>query len=85
MATASAVPVPASHLDVARDAEPATKTANAELAVVLNRNDQVADVVDLGDHVVGRFGVFRRGDLQHLVLDRVAEMQRFEQQHQRAF
>ena len=32
MASASAVPVPASHLDVARDAEPATKAANAAMA-----------------------------------------------------
>ncbi len=35
MATASAVPVPGSHLDVARDAEPATKAANAALAARL--------------------------------------------------
>lgn len=35
MATASAVPVPASHLDVARDAEPATRAANAALAAKL--------------------------------------------------
>ncbi len=35
MATASAVPVPASHLDVARDAEPATRAANAEMAARL--------------------------------------------------
>ena len=35
MATASAVPVPASHLDVARDAEPATKAANAAMAARL--------------------------------------------------
>jgi alkyl sulfatase BDS1-like metallo-beta-lactamase superfamily hydrolase len=35
MATASAVPVPASHLDVARDAEPATRAANAALAARL--------------------------------------------------
>ena len=35
MATASAVPVPASHLDVARDAEPATKAANAAMAAKL--------------------------------------------------
>ena len=31
MAAGSAVPVPASHLDVARDAEPATKAANAAM------------------------------------------------------
>ena len=35
MATASAVPVPASHLDVARDAEPATRAANAAMAANL--------------------------------------------------
>ena len=35
MATASAVPVPASHLDVARDAEPATRSANAAMAAKL--------------------------------------------------
>jgi len=35
MATASAVPVPASHLDAARDAEPATRTANAAIAARL--------------------------------------------------
>ena len=35
MATASAVPVPASHLDVARDAEPATRAANAAMAAGL--------------------------------------------------
>ena len=32
---ASAVPVPASHLDVARDAEPATRAANAAMAAEL--------------------------------------------------
>src|SRR5258708_23287356 len=32
MATASAVPVPASHLNVARDADPATRAANAAMA-----------------------------------------------------
>ena len=35
MATGSAVPVPASHLDAARDAEPATKAANAAMAATL--------------------------------------------------
>jgi alkyl sulfatase BDS1-like metallo-beta-lactamase superfamily hydrolase len=35
MAVASAVPVPASHLDAARDAEPATRAANAALAARL--------------------------------------------------
>jgi alkyl sulfatase BDS1-like metallo-beta-lactamase superfamily hydrolase len=35
MTTASAVPVPASHLDAARDAEPATRAANAALAARL--------------------------------------------------
>ena len=35
MATASAVPVPASHLDAARDAEPATRAANAAMAARL--------------------------------------------------
>ncbi|MFO1086169.1 MAG: alkyl sulfatase dimerization domain-containing protein [Reyranellaceae bacterium] len=35
MATASAVPVPASHLDAARDAEPATRAANAAMAANL--------------------------------------------------
>src|SRR4051812_14341872 len=35
MATGSAVPVPASHLDAARDAEPATRTANAAMAAKL--------------------------------------------------
>src|SRR6185312_16248221 len=35
MANASAVPVPASHLDVARDAEAATRAANAAMAAAL--------------------------------------------------
>src|SRR5262249_54100401 len=35
MASQSAVPVPASHLDVARDAEDATRTANAAMAAKL--------------------------------------------------
>ncbi len=35
MASASAVPVPSSHLDAARDAEPATKAANAAIAAQL--------------------------------------------------
>ncbi len=35
MASASAVPVPSSHLDAARDAEPATKAANATMAANL--------------------------------------------------
>ena len=35
MAAESAVPVPASHLDVARDAEPTTKAANAAMAARL--------------------------------------------------
>lgn len=35
MTGASAVPVPASHLDAARDAEPATKAANAAMAAPL--------------------------------------------------
>ena len=35
MAAASAVPVPASHLDVARDADPATRAANAAMAAGL--------------------------------------------------
>ena len=35
MAAESAVPVPASHLDVARDAEPATRAANAAMAARL--------------------------------------------------
>ena len=35
MATGSAVPVPASHLDAARDAEPATRAANAAMAATL--------------------------------------------------
>jgi alkyl sulfatase BDS1-like metallo-beta-lactamase superfamily hydrolase len=35
MASASAVPVPSSHLDAARDAEPATKAANAAMAAKL--------------------------------------------------
>ncbi len=35
MASASAVPVPSSHLDAARDAEPATKAANAAMAAQL--------------------------------------------------
>jgi alkyl sulfatase BDS1-like metallo-beta-lactamase superfamily hydrolase len=39
MATGSAVPVPASHLDAARDAEPATKTANAAMAAKLPFGD----------------------------------------------
>src|SRR5918994_669078 len=40
MATASAVPVPASHLDVARDAEPATRAANAAMAAKLPFGEQ---------------------------------------------
>lgn len=39
MAANSAVPVPASHLDVARDAEPATRAANAALAARLPFED----------------------------------------------
>jgi len=35
MATGSAVPVPASHLDAARDADPATRAANAAMAAKL--------------------------------------------------
>ncbi|TAJ89023.1 MAG: MBL fold metallo-hydrolase [Reyranella sp.] len=35
MASASSVPVPSSHLDAARDAEPATKAANAAMAAKL--------------------------------------------------
>jgi alkyl sulfatase BDS1-like metallo-beta-lactamase superfamily hydrolase len=35
MAAASAVPVPASHLAVARDADPATRAANAAMAAGL--------------------------------------------------
>ncbi|HTB38291.1 MAG TPA: alkyl sulfatase dimerization domain-containing protein [Reyranella sp.] len=42
MAAESAVPVPASHLDVARDAEPATRAANAAMAARLPF-DEVAD------------------------------------------
>jgi alkyl sulfatase BDS1-like metallo-beta-lactamase superfamily hydrolase len=42
MATASIVPVPASHLDAARDAEPATTAANAAMAARLPFED-VAD------------------------------------------
>jgi alkyl sulfatase BDS1-like metallo-beta-lactamase superfamily hydrolase len=40
MATPSAVPVPASHLDVARDAEPATRAANAAMASKLPFGEQ---------------------------------------------
>jgi alkyl sulfatase BDS1-like metallo-beta-lactamase superfamily hydrolase len=39
MAAASAVPVPASHLDLARDADPATKAANAAMAARLLFSD----------------------------------------------
>jgi alkyl sulfatase BDS1-like metallo-beta-lactamase superfamily hydrolase len=39
MATTSAVPVPASHLDVARDAEPATRAAHAAMAAKLPFGD----------------------------------------------
>ncbi len=39
MSAASAVPVPASHLDAARDAEPATRTANAAMAATLPFGD----------------------------------------------
>ncbi len=42
MASPSAVPVPATHLDAARDAEPATKAANAAMAAHL----PFADVAD---------------------------------------
>ena len=35
MASPSAVPVPATHLDAARDAEPATRAANAAMAARL--------------------------------------------------
>lgn len=40
MTTRSAVPVPASHLDAARDAEPATRAANAALAAQLPFDDR---------------------------------------------
>ncbi|MBV8393220.1 MAG: hypothetical protein JOY81_08555, partial [Alphaproteobacteria bacterium] len=39
MTTRSAVPVPATHLDAARDAEPATMAANAALAARLPFDD----------------------------------------------
>jgi alkyl sulfatase BDS1-like metallo-beta-lactamase superfamily hydrolase len=39
MASTSAVPVPASHLDVARDAEPTTRAANAAMAARLPFSD----------------------------------------------
>jgi len=39
MAAASAVPVPASHLDAARDADPATQAANAAMAARLPFSD----------------------------------------------
>ena len=39
MTTGSAVPVPASHLDAARDAEAATKSANATMAATLPFSD----------------------------------------------
>ncbi len=39
MAVASAVPVPASHLDAARDADPATRAANAAMAARLPFSD----------------------------------------------
>lgn len=39
MAANSAVPVPASHLDIARDAEPATRAANAAMAARLPFED----------------------------------------------
>lgn len=39
MATGSAVPVPASHLDAARDAEPATRAANQAMAAKLPFSD----------------------------------------------
>lgn len=39
MAANSAVPVPASHLDIARDAEPATRAANAAMAARLPFGD----------------------------------------------
>ena len=39
MATPSAVPVPASHLDAARDAEPATRAAHAAMAAALPFGD----------------------------------------------
>jgi alkyl sulfatase BDS1-like metallo-beta-lactamase superfamily hydrolase len=39
MASASAVPVPSSHLDAARDAEPATRAANAAMAAKLPFGD----------------------------------------------
>jgi len=39
MAAGSAVPVPASHLDVARDADPATRAANAAMAATLPFGD----------------------------------------------
>ena len=39
MSAASAVPVPISHLDAARDAEPATRTANAAMAAALPFGD----------------------------------------------
>ncbi|TMJ22879.1 MAG: MBL fold metallo-hydrolase, partial [Alphaproteobacteria bacterium] len=45
MATGSAVPVPASHLDAARDAEAATRAANAACAATL----PFADTADFAD------------------------------------
>ena len=39
MPAGSAVPVPASHLDAARDAEPATRAANAAMAAKLPFSD----------------------------------------------
>ena len=39
MASGSSVPVPASHLDAARDAEPATRSANAAMAAKLPFDD----------------------------------------------
>src|SRR5258708_1947918 len=42
MPAGSAVPVPASHLDVARDAEPATKAVNAAMAAKLPFDDVAA-------------------------------------------
>src|SRR4029450_8480910 len=62
MASASAVPVPASHLDVARDAEPATKAANAALAARLPFAEQSDfGAAPRGLIPPGRGGIVRSG------------------------
>src|SRR6185369_13610316 len=46
-------------------------TQSEHSGIVLDRHDQVADAIDLGNHLSA--GVFRRGDLHDLILDEVGQ------------